>query len=114
MESKADVVGCLGIEESAGGVDLLALVMRVVLAVLVSLDSDGDRCPTSWCCSRCCCSGGCWRWEVEEVVPREAVCKSWSKLGSHRVYESASAEGATVVFVASAPSMASISAMSFA
>lgn len=41
---------------------------------------------------------------------REAVYKSWSRLGFHRGCGSASAEEATAVWVASAPLMASISA----
>lgn len=78
------VEGCLESAESADGVDLWAMVTRM-MAVPVVFDSGSDRSPGSPCCS--CCSGGCWRWEVEEVVRCEAACKSWSRLGSHRGYE---------------------------
>lgn len=108
-ESRAGVEGCLESEESGDGVDLWAMVTRM-MAVPVALDSGSGRSPGSPCCS--CCSGGCWRWEVEEVVHCEVVCRSWSRLGSPRGYEWAFAEAATVVWVASALSMASISARS--
>lgn len=76
--------GCLESAESAGGVDLWAKVTRL-MAVPVASDSDSGRSPVSPYCS--CCFGGCWRWEVEEVVHCEAVCRSWSRLDSPRGYE---------------------------
>lgn len=84
----------MGSGENAGGVGLLAMVMRLMV-VPAAVDSGWDHSPMSRCCS--CCSGCCWRWEVEEAVHREAVYRSWSRPGSHREYGWASAEGATAV-----------------
>lgn len=88
--------------------DLWATVTRMM--AVPALGSGSDRSPGSPCCS--CCSGGCWRWEAEEVVHCEAACRSWSRLGFPREYEWVFAEEATVVWVASALSKAAISARS--